>query len=71
MKAKVTKVALERECDKVTQEFEISHAERILKMKQSGWRLPKTSKYKFDLNNGITIKRNKGKDTAREQASND
>lgn len=39
------------------QEFEISHAERLLRMPNNGgWQLPKDSQFKFE-NNGIGIRR--------------
>lgn len=38
-----------------TEEFEIAHAERILRLKNNGgWQLPENSKYQFDEENGIT-----------------
>jgi hypothetical protein len=46
-----------------TQEFEINHAERILRMPDNGgWHLPEDSNYLMDEVNGLTSKRNKGKD---------
>ncbi len=40
--------------------FEISHAERILRMKNNGgWKLPEDSKFEFSKENGIKYKRNK------------
>lgn len=46
----------------VKQEFEINHAERILRMPNNGgWYLPDDSNYEMDQQNGIVIKRNKGK----------
>lgn len=57
--AKTTQVVLERQYDGQQQEFEVSHAERILKMPQSGWQLPKNSEY--ELKDGTINPRDKGK----------
>lgn len=45
--AKVTKVTLTRLFDGQGQEFEVDHAERILRMTSSGWGLPEDSDYEF------------------------
>ena len=43
------------------QEFEINHAERILRAPENGgWRLPKDSPYQYDYYNGITKRTNQG-----------
>lgn len=63
MNAKTTMVTL---CaNGVTREFEITHAERLLKMPNNGgWHLPENSKYEF-VNNGLRrrqdTKENRGK----------
>jgi len=57
--AKTTQVVLERQFDGQATEFEVSHAERILAMPQSGWQLPKNSEY--ELKDGTLITRDKGK----------
>lgn len=58
MNAKTTKVALQCDALGVTQEFEITHAERLLRMQNNGgWVLPKESDYIFG--NGAISKRNK------------
>lgn len=45
----------------VKQEFEINHAERILRMPNNGgWHLPEESNYLMDKLNGLIIKRDKG-----------
>lgn len=55
-----TRVTLEVTEHKMSQSFEITHAERLLKMKNNGgWKLPEDSKYTFDLKNGIRIKSTK------------
>lgn len=42
--------------------FEVTHAERILRMPNNGgWNIPDDSPYKFDKKNGITFRANKGK----------
>lgn len=45
--AKVTKVALATVNEGAIREFEIDHAERILRMPRSGWKLPEDSKFEF------------------------
>ena len=53
------------------QEFEINHAERILRMPDNGgWRLPDDSNYQMDEVNGLTSKRYKGKDKKSEEEPN-
>lgn len=42
-------------------EFEINHAERILRAPENGgWKLPENSPYQFDYYNGITKRTNQG-----------
>lgn len=53
MGAKQTFVTLS--ADGVTRAFEFSHAERILNMPNSGWRLPDESKFEF-VNHAIRRK---------------
>jgi len=45
--AKVTRVALATVAEGARQEFDIDHAERILKIPNSGWQLPKDSDFEF------------------------
>ena len=46
-------------CGYFQRDFEVSHAERILRMKDNGgWKLPYDSQYKFE-NNGIVLVGNK------------
>lgn len=40
--------------DGTRQEFELNHAERILRHPESGWNLPIDSPYQFDYYDGIT-----------------
>lgn len=55
----------------VKQEFEITHAERILRMPNNGgWHLPDDSNYQMDEVNGLTSKRNKGQNKKSEEDSN-
>lgn len=57
MNAKTTAVTLV--ANGVTEEFEFSHAERILRMpRNGGWHLPDDSKYEF-VNNGLQCRGNK------------
>lgn len=57
---KATKVELLRTDTNHTEEFEITHAEALLRMPNNGgWVLPEKSKFQFDLENGITRKRDK------------
>lgn len=42
--------------------FGIEHAERILKMGNSGWKLPENSEFIFDKN-GIDFRGNKGQNS--------
>lgn len=56
----VKKVRLET--DKVSQEFEVSHAERILDMGPAvngGWRVPEDSDYEYTEEYGLRLKSNK------------
>lgn len=46
--------------DGTRQEFEINHAERILRHPDSGWNLPDDSPYQFDFYDGITKRTNQG-----------
>ena len=56
----------------VKQEFEINHAERILRMPNNGgWHLPEDSNFIMDEVNGLTSKRNTGKNKKSEEDSND
>ena len=57
--AKVTRVALATRNEGAVREFAIDHAERILAMKNSGWRLPDNSEYEYS--NGTITRRDKKK----------
>ena len=72
MAAKVQKVALINDTLNVTEQFEITHAERLLRMlNNGGWRLPENSDFKFDKDNGIGYKLNKKADNGAEKAQHD
>lgn len=45
--AKVTKVTLATVSEGATREFDIDHAERILRMPRSGWKLPEDSQFEY------------------------
>lgn len=68
MAAKTTTVCLF--CEAIgAKEFEISHAERLLSMRNNGgWVL---SDKEFEFKNGVISKRNSGKDKGTAQKSND
>lgn len=71
-KSKLQSVTLFNETLNVTEEYEINHAERILRMPNNGgWTLPKDSEYKFDFDNGIGIKQNKKRDNGTEKTGDD
>ena len=53
--AKETLVGLLNEGTGKVEQFAVDHAERILKMRKSGWELPKDSD--FELSNDGTISR--------------
>lgn len=60
MNAKTTTVTLV--ANGVTREFELSHAERLLRMRNNGgWELTENSKYEF-VDNGLRRRGNKRKD---------
>ena len=62
-KDKTTKVLLECTTLNTTREFDVTHAERLLKMQNNGgWQLPENSKFEFDKENGIRYKGNKKAD---------
>ena len=56
------KVTVTLQVGEKTQDFEINHAERILRReKNGGWRLPENSEFKMDSKNGLISRSNKGK----------
>lgn len=71
MYAKETKIVLVCSQHNLKQELEITHAERLLRLKNNGgWELPADSKFTFD-GNGIKLKPNKKRDSRTAQAEND
>ena len=63
MNAKTTTVTLV--ANGVTRDFELSHAERLLRMpRNGGWELPENSKYEF-VDNGLRRRANKKKDNGK------
>lgn len=70
--AKATKVTLCCPRHGMVAEFEASHAERILRMRNNGgWELPEDSRFEFDRENGITYKRHKKADSGAEKQGDD
>ena len=60
MNGKVQTVELFNSVLDSTEAFEITHAERLLRMRNNGgWTLPEDSQYTFE-NDGIRIKENTG-----------
>jgi len=60
-KAPTVKLVVEK--SGMSQEFSVSHAERLLDMGEflnGGWKLPKDSNYIYDEENGLRLKANKG-----------
>lgn len=71
MSGKKTMVALECPTLGATVEYEISHAERLLRMRNNGgWRLPEKSTFEF-VDNGIRRKGNKKADNGTEEKGDD
>lgn len=70
MAGKSTKVVLvNTAAGKTTQEFEINHAERILRMPNNGgWELPEDSAHTFDEQNGIGHNSNTTKSNGKEKS---
>jgi len=60
MERKTSKVTLLDSSNGVTHDFEVSHAERILKYPGSEWKLPEDSPYQYTRENGINFRSNKG-----------
>jgi hypothetical protein len=65
---RVTKVTLE--VDGRREDFEINHAERILRMPANGgWHLPDDSKYEMHETNGLILKRTKKPDSKPDEST--
>lgn len=58
MQERIKKVVLE--AGEVRREFEITHAERLLRMPNNGgWHFPQDSDFEITEQNGIELRRNK------------
>lgn len=65
---KLTKVTLSNKKLGVTEDFEINHAERLLRMPNNGgWELPVNSEYNFSETNGIGLRKTEKIDTRKEK----
>lgn len=62
MRAKTTTVTLV--AGSVTRDFELSHAERILRLKGSAWSLPENSEFEF-VNNALRYRADKKGDSGK------
>lgn len=61
IKQKKSKIVLVVNEHNLSQEFTLTHAERLLGMDNNGgWALPEDSQYTYTKENGITIKSDKG-----------
>lgn len=70
--AKVTKVVLECPTLNTTEEFEINHAERLLRMPDNGgWQLPEKTPFEFSEENGIRYKTHKKGNNGTEEKGDD
>lgn len=59
-------------CGSLEREFEVTHAERLLKMPNNGgWELPQDSNYEYNKDNGVISKRNKGNNKKSETITDD
>lgn len=54
----------------IRQEFEINHAERILRHPNGGWKLPDDSPYQFEYYDGITKRTSQGNSATAAQNGN-
>jgi len=60
MDNRASKITLVVDSTNVKQDFEVNHAERLLRMPDNGgWKLPEDSKYQFDKVNGIKRRQHK------------
>lgn len=72
MAAKVTKVVLECPTLNTIEEFEITHAERLLWMPNNGgWQLPEKTVFEFSKENGIRYKAHKKGNNGTEEKGDD
>lgn len=59
MAAKTTRVTLVTKKGEHAKDFEVTHAERILRLRNSAWTLPENSEYRFE--NGSIIRHTSNK----------
>lgn len=72
MAAKEQKVALINDTLNVTEQFEITHAERLLRMPNNGgWQLPEKTPFEFSKENGIRYKTHKKGNNGTEEKGDD
>lgn len=72
MKAKTTSVTLRCDSLNIEKEFEITHAEKLLRMQNNGgWYLPANSNLKFDQKNGFINRSNKKGNNGTTEKGND
>lgn len=72
MAAKITKVKLVCPPHGLTEEFEIKHAERLLRMPNNGgWQLPEKTPFEFSKENGIRYKTHKKENNGTEEKGDD
>lgn len=72
MAAKVTKVKLVCPPHGLTEELEIKHAERLLRMPNNGgWQLPEKTPFEFSKENGIRYKTHKKGNNGAEEKGDD
>ena len=72
MKAKGQLVELENKKLNTTEEFEINHAERLLRMPNNGgWQLPEKTPFEFSKENGIRYKTHKKGNNGTEEKGDD
>ncbi len=72
MGAKRTTVVLECPPLNTTEEYEINHAERLLRMPNNGgWRLPEKTPFEFSNEYGIRYKTHKKGNNGAEEKSDD
>lgn len=68
----LTTVVLENTANNTTHEFEVNHAERLLRTPNNGgWILPDDSPFYFDFKNGIGFKQSKGATNRKEKSGDD
>ena len=70
--SKITMVTLCCPAHNITQDFEISHAERLLRLSNNGgWQLPEKTSFEFDKENGLRYKKYKKPNSRTEETDCD